>query len=164
MSLRLHGSAHDAERKIRLVVTGLAGDPGRTTCLCDERGNDGVERTFVGRHGVRAIRFHREADTPVVQQDAGARHDDSTAEVVKDRIDERHHIPIGVADRDLSEELARNLGRALGTFQKRGGRRRIALGGIGSSGKAQEVHDPANEKIIELLRSMANGGSGAVAV
>ena len=34
----------------------------------------------------------------------------------------------GVADRDLSDELARDLGRALGTFQRRGGRRRIALG------------------------------------
>jgi phosphomannomutase/phosphoglucomutase len=34
----------------------------------------------------------------------------------------------GVADRDLTDDLARDLGRALGTFQKRAGRRRIALG------------------------------------
>jgi phosphomannomutase / phosphoglucomutase len=34
----------------------------------------------------------------------------------------------GVADRDLSDEFARDLGRALGTFQRRLGHRRIAVG------------------------------------
>ena len=34
----------------------------------------------------------------------------------------------GVADRDLTDELARDLGRALGTFHKRAGRRHLALG------------------------------------
>jgi phosphomannomutase / phosphoglucomutase len=34
----------------------------------------------------------------------------------------------GVADRDLSDEFARDLGRALGTFQRRLGNRRIAVG------------------------------------
>lgn len=42
--------------------------------------------------------------------------------------------------------------------------RRIALAGAGSISKRQEVHDPANDKIIELLRKMVGNNAGAVAV
>jgi phosphomannomutase/phosphoglucomutase len=34
----------------------------------------------------------------------------------------------GVADRDLPDDLARDLGRALGTFLRRAGKHRIAVG------------------------------------
>ncbi|MEM9070057.1 MAG: phosphomannomutase/phosphoglucomutase [Myxococcota bacterium] len=57
----------------------------------------------------------------------------------------------GVADRDLTDELARNLGRAVGTFQARQGNTRLALG-RDCRLSSDRLHD-------ELLRGLLETGA-----
>jgi phosphomannomutase/phosphoglucomutase len=62
----------------------------------------------------------------------------------------------GVADRDLTDELARALGRALGTFQRRLGHTRLALG-RDCRQSSDRLHD-------ELLRGLLEAGCHVVDV
>lgn len=60
----------------------------------------------------------------------------------------------GVADRDLTDELARALGRALGTFQRRLGNTKLALG-RDCRLSSERLHD-------ELLRGLLEAGARVV--
>src|SRR5437868_12620990 len=52
----------------------------------------------------------------------------------------------GVADRDFSDESCRLLGRAIGTFQRRAGKRRITLG------RDARLHSPRiHDAVLEGL-------------
>ena len=84
VTLRLHVAAHHAVREPRLSLPG------------DERGNDGVERPLVRRQPVGMAFGQHESGAPVLEHDAGARDDDARSEIAVDRVDEGHHVAVGV--------------------------------------------------------------------
>ena len=66
----------------------------------------------------------------------------------------------GVADRDLSDDLARDLGRALGTFHRRAGRERISLG-RDCRLSSPRLHAALRDGLLETGLNLVDIGVGA---
>ena len=82
-----------------------AGDAERHHCfslLRDHGGNDRVQRPLAPGNRIGMAGLEHEAASAVVEDDPGRRADDAAPEVIEDRIDERHGVPIGVNHREKS--------------------------------------------------------------
>ena len=86
VSLRLHVAAHDAERQPRLAV------------LHHHRRHERVKRTLVRRDLIGVSGPEVEEAAAVLQQDAGVAGHDARAEVVEERLNQRHDVALAVGD------------------------------------------------------------------
>ena len=163
VALRLHRAAHEAEGFPRRAV------------LQHEAGDNRLERALARRVDVGVARFEGEEFAAILEGEAEAGHRDAGAHAAVVRLDERHHVALGVcgAQIDGVAILERGVAGVIGAGGAGGVDKPAPLGGVGLREQALQRNLGERRVGVELravlegellgLDQQVQGVGGAVA-